>query len=306
MLELQRLVTLRAVLAHGSFSAAAQALHLTQPAVSRQVSQLERRLGTQLVHRSQRGVRPTEAGVLLVEHTEALLDRLERAETEVRQLVGLERGTVRLGSFYTALVYLSGELGMILAERHPGLAIVDDLVDRREALAKLLRGALDVAIVFERDFEPAPVPAGVATFRLFDDPVRVLLPAGHPLAGRAAVPLRELAGETWIRAHDGSAARHVDQLLSALPESPRVLLAGHGDEPVEAQALVAAGRGITVAYDLNVLVGVDQIAVRPLTGVRSVRHVRAAHLRGRPGPAVAATLDALRELGRRRRHRLNP
>src|SRR4051794_41611184 len=110
MLDVGKLATLQAVVAHGSFSAAGQALNLTQPAVSRQVSLLERRVGTQLVRRTQRGVHPTEAGRLLVGHAEAVLGRLALAEAQLADLAGLRSGHVRLGSFFTPLVYLSAEL----------------------------------------------------------------------------------------------------------------------------------------------------------------------------------------------------
>src|SRR5215210_5022972 len=108
MLDVGKLATLRAVLARGSFSAAAADLKLTQPAVSRQVSLLERQVGTQLVRRTQRGVHPTEAGQLL-------------AEAQIADLAGLRSGHVRLGSFFTALVYLSAELAGVLEARHPDL-----------------------------------------------------------------------------------------------------------------------------------------------------------------------------------------
>src|SRR4051812_39237840 len=121
MLDVGKLATLRAVVAHGSFSAAGHALSLTQPAVSRQVSLLERRVGTQLVRRTQQGVVPTEAGRLLVEHADAILGRLALAEAQVADLAGLRRGRLRLGSFFTALVYLSAQLAGELEARHPDL-----------------------------------------------------------------------------------------------------------------------------------------------------------------------------------------
>src|SRR5919107_2225362 len=136
MLDVGKLATLHAVLAHGSFSAAAESIGLTQPAVSRQVTLLERRLGTQLVRRTQRGVLPTEAGTILLEHTEAVLARLSLAEAQIADLAGLRDGRVRLGSFFTALVHLSSEVGTFLEGRHPalfsaGAAVIEDvLVDR--------------------------------------------------------------------------------------------------------------------------------------------------------------------------------
>ena len=307
MLDLVKLATLKAVLEHGSFSAAGQQLGLTQPAVSRQVSLLERQVGTQLVRRTQRGAYPTEAGRVLAVHAEAILGRVAIAEAQLGELAGLGRGQVRLGSFFTALVYLSAEVAALLEARHPELyrgrrdVIVDELVDRATAFALLANGELDVAIVFEHEFEPDPAPADVEVVALFDDPPRVLLPAGHRLAGRTAVSARELAGETWIRAHHGSAARLVDHVLREARIEPPILLAGHGDEPAEAQAFIAAGRGVTVAHDLNVLIEPQRIAVAPLAGGAPVRHVQAAIMRGLRAPAPLAVLDALREVGRRRR-----
>jgi DNA-binding transcriptional LysR family regulator len=303
MLDPGKLATLRAVVGQGSFSAAAETLQLTQPAVSRQVSLLERQLGTQLVRRSRKGIHATEAGERLVEHAEAILGRIALAEEQVADLAGLRRGRVRLGSFFTALVYLSAEAAGILEARHPDLfrlqaqVIEDELVDRRTAFRRLASGDLDVALVFEHDFEPDPPPADLEVVWLFDDPPRALLPVGHELAGARSVRVRDLAGETWIRAHQGSAARLVDHVLERAGVRPRIVLAGHGDEPVEAQAFIAAGRGVTVAHELNVLVDQHRVAAVPLASAAPVRHVQAAIMRDQRAPLARAMVDALREVG---------
>jgi DNA-binding transcriptional LysR family regulator len=307
MLDVGKLATLRAVVAHGSFSAAGQALNLTQPAVSRQVSLLERRLGTQLVRRTQQGVLPTEAGRLLVAHADAILGRLALAEAEVADLTGLRRGRLRLGSFFTALVYLSSELAVMLEARHPELfaaqpdVIEDALVDREAALRGLRAGELDLAIVFEHAFEaPAPPPDDVELVALFDDAPRALIPAAHRLARADSVAARDLADDMWIRAHSGSAARLVDHVLHGAGLRPPLLHAGHGDEPVEAQAFVAAGRGVTIAHALNVLIAPEQIAAVPLEDGAPARRIQAAIMRDQRAPLARAALDALIDVGRRR------
>jgi DNA-binding transcriptional LysR family regulator len=309
MLDVAKLATLRAVVAHGSFSAAGHALSLTQPAVSRQVSLLERQVGTQLVRRTQQGVHPTEAGRVLVAHADAVLARLALAEAEIADVAGLRRGRLRLGSFFTALVYLSSELAALLEERHPQLyaaqadVIEDALVDRSAAIRGLAAGELDLAIVFEHEFEPAAgehAADDVEIVPLFDDPPRVLLPAAHPLATAGELTAAQLAGDTWVRAHRGSAARLVDHVARGAGIEPAFLAAGHGDEPVEAQAFVAAGRGITIAHALNVLIAPGQIAVVPLAGGAPVRHIQAAIMREARAPLARAALEALREVGRRR------
>ena len=306
MLDVGKLATLRAVITHGSFSAAAQALLLTQPAVSRQIALLERQAGTQLVHRSRAGIRPTEAGRLLAEHAEAVLTRLALAEAQLAEIAGLRRGHVRLGSFLTALVHLSAEVATLLEARHPELfehqpaVIRDELVDRATAFARLSAGDMDVAIVFEHDFELSPPPEDIELVDLFTDAARVLLPAGHPLAAAPAVAVRDLGHDTWVRAHHGSAARLVDHVFRITGISPPVVLAGHGDEPVETQAFIAAGHGVTVAHELNVLIHPRQIAAVPVVDDLPARRIQAAVVRGRRTPLTRAVMEVLAEVGTRR------
>jgi DNA-binding transcriptional LysR family regulator len=306
MLDPVKFASLRAVVAHGSFSAAGAALALTQPAVSRHVSLLERQVGTQLVRRTRQGVHATEAGELLVAHAEAILGRIALAEGELAEIAGIRRGRVRLGSFFSALVYLSAELAALLEQRHPDLyrrqpqVIEDELVDRPTAFARLAAGELDVAIVFELEHEPDPPPEEIELVQLFDDPACMLLPASHPRAGADAVRLEELAADTWIRAHYGAASRFVDHVLGRARLRPPILLAGHGDEPVEAQAFIAAGRGVTLAHRLCVLISHERMAVVPLADPAPSRRVQAAVARGQRAPLALAAVECLREIGARR------
>jgi DNA-binding transcriptional LysR family regulator len=297
MLDVGRLATFRAVLAHGSFSAAGQALGLTQPAVSRQITLLERQAGVRLLRRTRRGVRPTEAGRLLAGHADTILDRLALASEQLAELAGLRRGRVRLGSFFTAFAQLTPTVAALAEARLPELAVEHELVDRRTAFRGLAAGELDLALVFEHGFEPDPPPGDVELVPLFSDPARILLPARHPLAARPELAVEDLAGETWIRPHDGSAARLVDHVLAAAALRPPTLLAGHGDEPVETQVYVVAGDGIALAYRLNVIINPAEIAIRPLSGPAApVRQVQAALLRDQHAPAARALLEVLREL----------
>src|SRR3954447_4922454 len=312
MLDVGKLATLRAVIAHGSFSAAGHAIGLTQPAVSRQVSLLERRVGTQLVRRTQQGVQATQAGLLLAEHTDVILDRLKLAEAQVADLAGLRAGRVRLGSFFTALVFLSAALAARLEAHHPALftgqqqVIEDVLVDRTGAFRGLAAGELDVAIVFEHVFEPDPPPPDVELLPLFDDALCVLLPSRHPLAAQPSIQVADLAGETWIRAHHGSAAELTDHVLRQARLAPPIFHAGHGGEPPRAQKGVGAGHGISLAHRLNVLLNPELVTAVPLSGDAPVRHIQAAIMRGQHAPAARAVIDALREVGAQRAQTVVP
>jgi DNA-binding transcriptional LysR family regulator len=300
MLDVVRLATFRAVLDTGSLSAAARALHLSQPAVSRQIALLERELRTSLLVRSRGGVRVTPAGQLLLSHATAVLDRLALAEAQLKALIDQPGEPVRLGSFFSALVHLSTEVGGAIGQQHPDLRIVDDLVDRDTAFARLRRGDLDLAVVFEHDFAAQPVPDDLVVEPLFDDPLRLLLPAQHPLATTTAVDLTRLATDTWIQALEGSAAELVDRVLARHGLVPPRLLVGHGDEPVEVQALVAAGRGVTLTHSMTVLTSQHDLALLPIVDETGVRHVSVVHPPGLLTPAATVVRDALRGVGERR------
>ena len=304
VLDLTHLRSLAAVIDGGSFSAGARHLHLSQPAVSRQIALLERQLQVQLLVRGAGGVRPTPAGRLLLDHATAVLDRLTLAETQVRALSDARRGMVRLGSFFSALVRLSAELAVAIDQEHLDLRITDDLVDRDTAYAKLGRGELDLAIVFEHDFARTPIPESLQVMPLFDDPVRILLPGHHQLAQQPAVDPADLADDTWIRAHDGSAADLTERLLTTRQIDPPRLMVGHGDEPVEAQALVAAGRGVTLTHDLTVIISHDNIVMKPLTAYAGVRHIGVAYTTGHTTAAAKATLNTLGRIGDQHQARL--
>src|SRR4029450_10876612 len=101
MLDVRRLRVLREVVARGSFSAAAESLHLSQSAVSQQIAGLEREVGIPLLERTSDGPKLTSAGEALMEHGDAVICRLEEAEREIAQIAGLEGGRLRLASFST-------------------------------------------------------------------------------------------------------------------------------------------------------------------------------------------------------------
>jgi DNA-binding transcriptional LysR family regulator len=290
MLDATKLATLRAVVDAGSFSAAARRLSLTQPAVSRQVGLLEAQLGTPLLRRSRQGVAPTEAGRLLAGHAAEVERRLALAEAEVGALAGRPAGPIRLGSFFTAFAVLTPEIEA-RAEEHE---FEHELVDRATALRQLAAGELDAAIVFEYESQPVPPPRGIELVELFTDPPRVLLPARHPLARRDELCCADLAGETWLRARDGGAATLLDATLASAGIAPALRTAGRGDEPVETQVYVAAGAGVMVAHELNVIVNRHRIAIRSLTdGIP--RRIQVAVPVERP-PAIGALLAVLRAL----------
>jgi DNA-binding transcriptional LysR family regulator len=209
MLDLRRLRLLREVHHRGTLHAAARALDYSPSAVSQQLAALEREAGTPLLEKAGRGVRLTDAAVVLVAHAEALLARMEAAEADLAVAAGRIAGAVRVAAFQTAAVHLVAPAIKALAVAAPDLRV--EVVDEEleEAAAALLLGGVDVALGDEYDGLPRPRPAGVRRRVLLREEVRLVLPADHPLADDRSPSLAALAGAAWAVAKPGTGHREM-------------------------------------------------------------------------------------------------
>ena len=292
MLDPRRLRVLREVAARGSFSAAATALAFTQSAVSQQVAALERETGTRLVERGVRPVRLTDAGRALMAHTEAVLARLDEAEQELGELAGLRRGRLRLASFPTAIATLVPRAVAEFRRRHPDvdLTVVDD--HHQGVLRRLARWELDLALVYDHASLPEPeVP--VERSHLLDDPFDLVVPTGHPLAGRTSAALEELAGETWIGGTPhGAYASIVLHVCRAAGFEPRVVFGS--DDYNAVQAFVAVGLGVALLPHLALTVPRPGLA-RVVLDDPPVREIAAARLAASFRSAAAASMLSVLE-----------
>jgi DNA-binding transcriptional LysR family regulator len=221
ILDATRLNVFREVVQRGSLSAAAEALSFTQPAVSRQIAALEREAGAQLLERTPRGIRLTDAGRVLLGHAEAILDRMAIARAQVESVASLTGGRLRIGSFQTANATIVPRAIAAFARRHPGVELSLVEATTPNALARLRAGEIDVAVVTRLG---EPDDADVELVELVDDEIFVALPAAHPLAHKPKLRLRDLRDDTWIEA-PGDAGQ--PPLLSAALASgfePRVVV----------------------------------------------------------------------------------
>ncbi len=177
----------------GGFTRASQSLHVTQPAISKMVKALEEELGTPLLVRERRRVTLTDAGQIVLERAEGVLDSLRVIEEEVAELSALRRGRLRIGmppitgvTFFAPLLaeYHQAYPGIVLELREEGSHHLEALVMNRE---------LDVgAVVLPTDEE------AFATMPFVKDELRAVLHTSHPLARRRSLELRELAGTPFV------------------------------------------------------------------------------------------------------------
>jgi DNA-binding transcriptional LysR family regulator len=292
MIDPRRLRVLQAVAAHGSVAAAAQALHLTPPAVSQQLLALERETGASLIDRSGKQVALTAAGRLLAAHGERIAMQVRQAERDLAELTGQAAGPVRLAAFQSVMAPLVAPALRGLAAAHPAIQPVVTERYGPGAVADLRRGDLDIVLTEYDSASPPPAEPGLGLRQLVFDSYLLVIPADWPIAPRS---LSDLAGRPWVAGPPGTACDHALRRLAA--EAGIVIPAG--DVCVEfpsVLALVAAGRGAAIVPRLTLgREAVTVCSVPPLGG----RHIAAWYAAGpaQPTPAAAAVLDALAQAG---------
>ncbi len=300
MLNVSRLNAFREVVERGSFSEAADALSYSQSAVSQAIATLEGEVGAPLVERRRGGARPTAAGAALAGHVDGILAQIEAAEDEIRAISAGRGGRLRTASFPTAGATLMPQAIAGFRASHPGVEVTLAEGEPEEVGPRLRAGEFDLVLLFEFRGVGERLEAGVRRFPLFDDPLDLALPAGHPLAEREEVRLEDLREEAWIQTSATSpCARHVVRSCHAAGFEPRVSF--ESDDYLTVQGLVAAEVGVALIPRLALAGSREDIAIRELSPSSPVRRVLAATPRAAAvTPAVATMLDILRELSRGR------
>lgn len=307
LLDLKRLAMLREVDRRGSFAAAAEAMSFTPSAVSQQMAALGREMGVALFERTPQGMRLTESAQALVAHTEAVFARLAEAQGEIEAIAGGVGGRLRLGSFPTATVSFAAQAMQNFRELCPGVQLAFADGEPYESVARLKERELDLAVLFDFDHWTAATDydgravcgdCEIECLALFDDPFRVVLPAGHPLARFESIEIAQLDGERVIGSPAtcspwGTDLQHLCRTEQVAPEfEPHYRTADFA----ALQAIVATGRGLTLVPELALSTPHPDTISRPLVG-GPVRHVSIASLAGiEPSPACQVMVDVIVEL----------
>src|SRR6059058_5612368 len=190
MIDVRRLLLLRELQARGTVAAVAEALAYSPSAVSQGLAALQREAGVPLTERVGRRLRLTEAGVRLVVHADALLERLEVAETELQAAAQLVAGRLRLSAVQSAALSLVPPALVALAERHPALRVELVEAEPEAALPAVALGELDVAIAEEYDHAPRAAPPSLERVELCRDEILQARPRAAPRARGRAVGQR--------------------------------------------------------------------------------------------------------------------
>jgi DNA-binding transcriptional LysR family regulator len=296
MHDLRLLTVLREVALRGSFSAAAESLSYTQPAVSQQIARLEKQVGVKLIEREPRGIRLTPAGEVLVRHTERIMAQLAAADEELLEVAAQARGRLRVGSFATAAGTIVPRAVAAFRRLRPAVEVDIALLDPHESIPALRRGDIEIAITEEGGFDGEVDTTGLEIEHLLDDHMWVSLPADHPLATRRAIELADLRDEDWMFACLSGTCADSNVVLRACQDAgfqPRI--AYQSDDYFAIQGLVASGMGVALIPGLGLASTRDDVAVRPVKGRPPYRRVAALTAGDSAGGAIPTMLECLRD-----------
>jgi DNA-binding transcriptional LysR family regulator len=301
--DLRLLKVLREVALRGSFSAAADALSYSQPAVSQQIARLEAQAGVKLIERQPKRICLTPAGEALVRHTERILAQLAAAQAELGEIASSARGRLRLASFATAAGTIVPRAVSEFRRLRPGVTVDLQLMDPPASIPALRRGDIDIAISTDGGFDSDPDLSGLGVERLMDDVLYAALPDEHPLATRRALALTDLKDEEWMLVDLRGTCADSNIVLRACREAgfePNV--AYTSDDYFAIQGLVASGMGIALVPGLALASARSDVAVRPLRGRPPYRRIGAVFPADAQGPTTVM-LDCLREAAEAHRRR---
>lgn len=286
MLETRQLRVFVALAEDLHFGRAADRLDLAQSALSRQLQDLERRLGTRLLNRGRRAaVTLTEAGQALLTEARIALQQIDRAEAAARRAGRGEVGRLEIG--YVVSAALSGVLSSTLQyfrQARPDVQIQITAMETPKQLTALRDGLLDVAFVRPR----ASYPDGITASVVHRESMLLAVAANHPLAQRR-VDLHALADQPFIIPQfDESAgfAEHLAALASSGGFEPK--LAHRVRDFISAIAMAAAGYGVVPVPRSVACIGLDNIVFLPIHGYAGLAELAVAHRSVGASPATLA------------------
>lgn len=276
MLDIHRLRVFRSVVASGSVQAAAANLGYTPSAVSQHINQLQRETGLTLFERAGRGIAPTPVARLLAEQSDDAMGALARLDDVVTDLRNGRTGSLSIACFSSAGEEWVPPLVAKLQREFADVLITVDLNELTEAT----RAECDLDIRTEDLTERPPVLKGYTRHELMTEPYVAVLPADHPLAGRAQLSMSELADEPWVddSNEEQTCGRILRRAVNKAGIAPRIV--AQCQDHHTSFALVAAGIGVTLTPRLTLGALPRRTCAIPLTDPevrrRIVVHVRDA------------------------------
>ncbi len=271
---------------HLSLTRAAEELHLTPPAVSIQVRQLEGHAGAELFERVGRGLRLTQAGAEVLAHARGILAHIRSAEEAIGGLESVERGLLD-AAVINAGDYFFPWLVAAFRRRHPGVRARITVCNRDEVLERLAAHEVDLGVMSHPPTEP-----GFAATAFAPHPHVIVAAPGHRLASRRAIALETVAREPLLTRESGSATRlALDQAFAEAGLVPRVDMEIASNETIKQAVAAGFGVGFLSAHAVRQELALGRLAVIPVKGFPFMRQWYVVHRASRRLPRVAEAFE---------------
>lgn len=280
----------------GSFSAAAQALHMTQPAVTMQVQALEERFGTKLLNRTTKKLELTEAGHHLLPQARKAVELMKETDALMARFIEDLKGRLVFAASLTFGEYVLPRLLGKFLRKYPDVAVNMKVMNTTEIIDAIAHQGLDFGIIEA----PCDVP-GFEAEPVMNDELVLVVPSSHPFASRASVTLEEVVGEPMVLREKGSGTRQImeDELQRHGVTEGQLRVASEFGGTGAVKSAVEAGLGLSIIskWTIKHEVALGLLKPVPIEGVSFVRQFYAIRLKSAllPIPA-AALLNDLREL----------
>lgn len=281
-ITLRQLEIFEKIVSAGGHSRAAEALHLSQPAVSMQLKQLTETVGMPLLFTQGRHMQLTEAGEMLYQTCLDMAQRWDRFEQSISALQGLQRGRLRLATVSTAKYFFPRLLGPF-CQQHPEIEVALDVANRDRILERLQQGLDDFVIM-----SIPPTDSGIEPIPFLENPLVAIAPLNHPWAKQKQIELSKLATTPFVIREQGSGTRiAIERWANQHELSLNVRFELASNEAIK--EAVAGGLGVSIIsrHALHAEPQQDGLAILPIRHLPIQSEWFIVHWRERPFSPVA-------------------
>lgn len=271
-LTLRQLQVFEKVATHLNYSRAAEALYLSQPAVSMQIKQLEENLGLPLFEQMGKKIFLTEAGREVLHYSRSILQQVTEMEAVFADMKGLGQGSLTLSVVNTAN-YFTPQLLAEFCRQHPKISVKLNVANRDAVLQQLADNSTDLAIMGQ-----PPEGLDLTAERFLDNPLVVIAAADHPLAGAGLIRLDQLAQETFLSREKGSGTRSaMERIFAQHHIQPHIGMEVETNEAIKQAVQAGMGLGILSLHSIELELETGRLAVLNVEHFPLLRHWFVAH-----------------------------
>ena len=286
-ITIRQLQVFEAVARQLSFTRAAEELHLTQPAVSMQVKQLESSVGLSLFEQLGKRVFMTQAGETMLRHAQTVMRHLATAREEMDELKGVDSGRLRIAVAST-VNYFATRLLATFARLHPSVQITLDVTNRETLLQKLEDNQPDIVLMGK-----PPKDLDLDADAFMDNPLIMIARPDHPLSKRRSIALKELNEETFVVRESGSGTRiAMERFFDQKSFAPSATIEMTGNETIKQSVDAGLGLAIVSVHTVELELTLERLIRLDIRGMPIMRRWYVGHRRGK---RLSPTAQAFRQ-----------